>query len=68
VADNSPIIADGQRSRAKEIHAAMLAVEAKQADALIGNHITASDALDSDACKPIQLNLLESLYGKLFGI
>ena len=46
----------------------MLAVEAKQADLLIGDSIMTSVALDSDICQSMQLNLLESLYGKPFGI
>lgn len=36
VTDNSPIIANAERARAKEIYAAMLAVETKQADVAIG--------------------------------
>jgi len=36
VADNSPVIANAERARAKEIYAAMLAVETKQADVVIG--------------------------------
>ena len=36
VADNSPVIAHADRARAKEIYAAMLAVETKQADVVIG--------------------------------